>query len=274
MISMIITYLLAIPLAKEILLRYYFKDKKLQEERSIMNKRTLIVIKRFGIFMLIGSLSIGSVSFINEYLKVPHDKIQFYLVIFATCISIPYLLAHKYVDYTDKQYFLRKIKSMRYEREYIYTVYYNLKGSKYLSSFIFYLDENVEPVYGKWPEEAFLNNNSNVSISFAILDKRWREAEEQRKAEAEQTKRQTAPRVSASKTAKDFVGEGKLAAALEQALAQPPLSTDSRNSLIQFQSRLSKLEAEKQGGFLESAAYEARYNTLVRGFLESGLTEF
>ena len=70
------------------------------------------------------------------------------------------------------------------------------------------------------------------------------------------------------------MASGDLAAALAQALAQPHLSAESRNALIQFQSRLSKLEAEKQGGFLENAAYEARYNTLVRGFVESELTGF
>jgi hypothetical protein len=46
-----------------------------------------------------------------------------------------------------------------------------------------------------------------------------------------------------------------------------PKSTASRNSLIQFQSRLSKLEADKHSGVLEPTAYTAQYNILVRDYL-------
>jgi hypothetical protein len=136
----------------------------------------------------------------------------------------------------------------------------------FLSSFLTQLQHNIKRVYGEYPEGFLKVGQSKHMTRLIQLEERWREAEE-REVEAEQTKRQTAPRVSAAKTAKDFVGAGELAAALEQALVSPNLSGESRNSLIQFQSRLSKLERDKRDSVLESTAYDAKYNTLVRDYL-------
>ena len=69
---------------------------------------------------------------------------------------IPIFVGQKYLEYKDKQRFKGIDKSKCNQREYIYTVFLELKGSEYLSPFIHYLGVEVKRVYGKWPDEKFL----------------------------------------------------------------------------------------------------------------------
>ncbi len=256
---------------KEISLRTHFKGIYLYKSKTLFKKPKIYQLRRYIMFFIF-MFFFMSLTNIDKEIGGKIFVIFMLSLIGATVLLFTFLIYKHLISYITTSKVYKNIDNTKCnQREYIYHTFFKLTNPYSLGSFVdkflTHLENNVKRVYGSYPSETFLSVSSGQwFIRLSKLEERWREAEE-RAAEAEALKRAAVPRAVSPKTAQDFIASGDLAAALTQALAQPHLSTESRNALIQFQSRLSKLEGEKQEKIIESGAYEARYNALVRDYL-------